>query len=431
MPLKKGKSHAVISKNISEMIHAGHPQDQAIAAALRIAKAPKKFGGGALSYDSLLQAMVEGRIGMDKFIQGMVDLGARPAQAAQMAQEAISNLPATRGGALATTGGNALVDTTTRNLPAGIRQFFTSAPSASTFLRANPYIAGAIGAMETKPLNEGEDDALRQYILKNRNNMGESGFEYPRGGGNIIPSIPSRPTMDDTAMQEDRPEHTPNQSAWQASAGPEPFENNYPAGSSSTAPMPVRRPTGLAPRRDSAAPSDMPPVKQVWYHDPGNGGIVTKWGEGGADVPQNAPTDGTMFALPRKSGGRATDQVCHVGPIPSAVGGRTDHLPMHVRSGSYVIPADIVSSLGEGNTMNGFKILDHMFSPHQDDGRYAMGGTVPIVAAGGEYVIPPHVVAGLGKGNLDAGHKNLDDFVKGYRKKTIKTLQKLPGPKKD
>lgn len=33
MPLKKGKSKKVISKNISEMMHAGYPQKQALAAA--------------------------------------------------------------------------------------------------------------------------------------------------------------------------------------------------------------------------------------------------------------------------------------------------------------------------------------------------------------------------------------------------------------
>jgi len=42
MPLKKGKSKAVISANISEMIGGGHPKDQAVAAALDNAKTGKK-----------------------------------------------------------------------------------------------------------------------------------------------------------------------------------------------------------------------------------------------------------------------------------------------------------------------------------------------------------------------------------------------------
>ena len=45
MPLKKGKSQAVISQNIAEMMKAGHPQDQAIAAAMRSAGRPKRKKG--------------------------------------------------------------------------------------------------------------------------------------------------------------------------------------------------------------------------------------------------------------------------------------------------------------------------------------------------------------------------------------------------
>jgi len=65
---------------------------------------------------------------------------------------------------------------------------------------------------------------------------------------------------------------------------------------------------------------------------------------------------------------------------------------------------------------------------------YADGGAtdgVPIVAAGGEYVIPPEDVVEIGKGDMDHGHKILDAFVKKMRQKTIKTLQNLPGPKRD
>ena len=45
MPLKQGKSKKIISRNISEMIKAGHPQDQAVAAALSNAKSGKKQKG--------------------------------------------------------------------------------------------------------------------------------------------------------------------------------------------------------------------------------------------------------------------------------------------------------------------------------------------------------------------------------------------------
>lgn len=126
----------------------------------------------------------------------------------------------------------------------------------------------------------------------------------------------------------------------------------------------------------------------------------------------------------------------HVGAIRSAVAGRTDHLPMHVPSGSYVIPADIVSGLGEGNTEAGFKVMGRMINPYGGVPKaYAAGGgvqeQVPIIAAGGEYVISPETVAAIGGGDMDLGHRELDEFVKKMRQKLIKTLKKLPGPKKN
>ena len=37
MPIKKGKSKRVISKNISELVHSGKPQKQAVAIAMEAA----------------------------------------------------------------------------------------------------------------------------------------------------------------------------------------------------------------------------------------------------------------------------------------------------------------------------------------------------------------------------------------------------------
>lgn len=160
----------------------------------------------------------------------------------------------------------------------------------------------------------------------------------------------------------------------------------------------------------------------------------------------------------------------HTGPIHSSVAGRTDHLPMKVPEGAYVLPADIVSGFGEGNTVAGFKIakaLPRLFAtsfyggnrpggglpyggsglPYgavpppgraagggasaagNDDG--SMRGGVPIVAAGGEHVYGPSDVAQIGGGDMDAGHKILDEFVKQYRAKTVKVLKALPGPRRD
>ena len=188
-----------------------------------------------------------------------------------------------------------------------------------------------------------------------------------------------------------------------------------------------------------------------------------------AHEPDLLAAKGGFMRKPRADGGSVNeDAKLHTGPIHSPVAGRTDHLPMHVPSGSYVIPADIIGAMGEGNTMAGFKHVRRMFggipygnqaAPYgQDKGPYgaktdtqpydpsqgpyqselpgkAHGGSaanhVAIVAAGGEYVLTPDEVRMAGDGDLERGHRVLDEFIKRYRQKTIKTLQKLPGPARD
>lgn len=151
------------------------------------------------------------------------------------------------------------------------------------------------------------------------------------------------------------------------------------------------------------------------------------------------------------------------GMINSSIPGRTDKLPMNVKAGSYILPADIPSALGQGNSAAGGQILKKMFSsgpyglstmrgagksgaPHMNMMRpprmpkspFAKGGEaedegdehVPIIAAGGEFILHPDVVRDIGHGNIKAGHRVLDKFVRDVRKKHIETLKKLPGPKR-
>ena len=125
-------------------------------------------------------------------------------------------------------------------------------------------------------------------------------------------------------------------------------------------------------------------------------------------------------------------------------------------SGAYVLPADIVSGLGEGNTLAGNRVIEKMlqdggFSGKSQGGsaaalhhsqnlteKYGLrgpyhedGSLVPVIVAGGEYIIHPDQVAEIGEGDVDKGHAVLDAFVVSQRRALRKKLAKLPGPAKN
>jgi len=79
----------------------------------------------------------------------------------------------------------------------------------------------------------------------------------------------------------------------------------------------------------------------------------------------------------------------HAGPIHSSVAGRTDHLPITVESGSYVLPADVVSHSGENNTIAGFKVLRRTFG-----GEPYSQSAHPYGQSGGPYGSPISKAAG-------------------------------------
>ncbi|MGO8916222.1 MAG: hypothetical protein ACLQJR_09970 [Stellaceae bacterium] len=185
---------------------------------------------------------------------------------------------------------------------------------------------------------------------------------------------------------------------------------------------------------------------------------------------------------------RGMGELYHPGGfLNSPVAGRTDHLPLAVPAESHVIPADVVSGIGQGNSLNGASQLDQMFhsgpwgvnaltskapsltpkaprpATHLAAGgppfanlparsrsdfasakARASGGThertTSILAAGGEYVVRPEAVAEMGrrakrlrpqlrhKSDLAAGHDAIDDFILRARKRTVAVTRKLPGP---
>jgi hypothetical protein len=154
----------------------------------------------------------------------------------------------------------------------------------------------------------------------------------------------------------------------------------------------------------------------------------------------------------------ASRQLFHEGFLHSSVPGRTDKLPISVSGGAYVLPADHVAALGQGNSLAGANIVNKMFKmgpygsgptalkgtgahiPHlnlaakapkfAEGGHEGHGKPTPIVAAGGEIVIPPHKIIER-FGDLDHGHKALDQWVVETRKNHVKTLRKLKPPRKD
>lgn len=144
------------------------------------------------------------------------------------------------------------------------------------------------------------------------------------------------------------------------------------------------------------------------------------------------------------------------GFLSGLTGGRADAVRTSAPGGSYVLPADVVSGLGEGNSIAGARVIDEMLHtqpwgiqgtpvrgnrglPHpQARIPEAKGGgvqgadsaprPVPVDLSHGEYVIHPRDVMRIGKGSMKRGHRVLDAWVLHERKKHVAKLKSLPGP---
>lgn len=386
MPLSKGHSQKTISHNISEMIEAGHPRDQAIAAALNTAR--KAMGGG-------LYANIHAK--RERIAQGSDEKMRKPGSPGAPTANAFkqSALTAKASGGHVDDAGRTIGESR-RTLELQKQAFMEGKKAAILY----PKGANSPHALPKGARSVTTKDGTFHY---NPRMVNEQQIRAASHANRINTILGMGPFNKQDVMQRVNKGERHVAVVARDALGTEALTA---VGTPSTAPQQIAAMRNQVPQGGSIG---MEPIQDTLH-------------------------DRLASRIPRAGGGAlngpdvSSDRL-HTGPIHSPVAGRTDHLPMHVPSGSYVIPADIIGAMGEGNTMAGFKHMRKMFEGAREQAPHR--GAVPIIAAGGEYVLSPDEVMHAGGGDLDAGHSVLDDFVKRYRAQTIKTLSNLPGPKRD
>lgn len=169
-------------------------------------------------------------------------------------------------------------------------------------------------------------------------------------------------------------------------------------------------------------------------HQPEPSGIAAGFAGGGqAGVGQG---DGLRSIGAGSRGGRGHFQQpgggLFRGPVRGGSPGRADHRPGNVARGSYVVPADVVSSLGQGNTESGHGVLGHALKQAKQNrgpiafaqgGQAGGGEPIPVRLSDGEFVYGPEDVAQLG------GPEALDELIASVRAHTAEALKKMPAPR--
>lgn len=414
MPLKHGSSRATISKNISELVSSGHPQKQAIAAALNTARQGRAHGGMVKTHSGPIHSAVAGRtdhlpmhVASGSYVipadiisamgEGNSMAGFKVAKDIFSAPNRTAGTPYGEHGMPygATVphkaeGGGTAAGPSPAHYSAPIRSGPTPAPHYDQPVRSGPTYAQPMASPAR---------AHSTYSTQHAAAAPAAPAQSNGGLGDTIGHMFGYSGWDDMF----------NGGGQNASGST--FKGGPFSGIANT--------LGFHPETSTPATGGVAPASdQSW-------------------LSKAAPVVGGMIGgIPGSLIGSVVGQGYHWNPIdmingggPGASGNQFKGGPMSGTLNSMGVTPYGSAERATGSVAPPPRPADlTSYVPHASGG--ATTG-VPIVAAGGEYVIPPEDVTHIGGGDLDHGHQILDAFVKKMRQKTIKTLQGLPGPRKD
>ena len=408
MPLEKSSSKEAFVRNLKTEIHAGKPQDQALAIAYSVKRKARKKGGrlgyadgGAPDssvYPDVNQAMPEAYMNPDigigamlkNSVTGLASLPQRAFEASENRRLGGDYDPAP------------IVESAT--LPMG------TGALAGVPVRAGEAVLGA-GPVRLKNFFAGES-------LKNIPETAESLWQSNKGKMAGVSEQLGRMRTMGVARGEWTPEEIDQVENLIKDKATRPFVNQAKLDRISEKASDIKENKGQVTLEDlqAAFPKEKADtLSQVLKnHARAKGGRV----DSALEIARK---------LKRAKGGKV-----HLGPVIGNTGGRSDKVDTSVPDGSYVIPSQAVSHLGENNTMAGLKVLQRMFpNSSAKDADKSKVGAVPVAIADGEFCLSPLDVRRVGGGDLEHGHRVLDHWVMQLKEDHIRTLKGLEPPARD